>query len=56
MALFRQFDASDDTVQFLHRGCPVTPKMKKDNPEQLLEGLGQALNDAYNKLRDAGIE
>ena len=54
MSLFREFDQKDNTVQFLHKGQPVTPKMKTDDPTALLEGLGKALDAAYNKLRDAG--
>ena len=56
MALFRQFDEKDQTVQFLHKGWPVTPKMKMGDPTELLEGLGQALELAYQKLRDAGAD
>ena len=55
MALFRQFDKDDNTVQLLYKGEPVTPKMKVDDPEALLEGLSDALNTAYNKLRDANV-
>lgn len=56
MSLFREFDQKDGTVQFLYKGQPVTPKMKTDDPSALLEGLGNALNAAYNRLRDAGVD
>jgi hypothetical protein len=52
VALFRQFDEADNTVQFLYKGEPITQKMKVDDPKALLEGLSDALNTAYNKLRD----
>ena len=55
MALFRQFDEKDNTVQFLYKGEPVTQKMKVDDPKALLDGLSDALDTAYNKLRDANV-
>ena len=55
VALFRQFDKDDNTVQFTYKNEPVTPKMKVDDPNALLEGLSAALDSAYKKLRDAGV-
>ena len=54
MALFRTFDEKKRTVLFTYGGEPVTPEMKIDDPAQLLEGLSEALEEAYQKLRDAG--
>ena len=56
MALFREFDQSAGTVQLLHKGWPITPKMKVDDPKELLEGLCQALEVAYQKLHDANLD
>ncbi|MGA2897334.1 MAG: hypothetical protein ABSE27_07040 [Acidobacteriaceae bacterium] len=56
MAIFRATDEDDNTVQMLYKGLPLTPKMKKDDPHALLEGLSQALEVAYQKIRDAGID
>jgi hypothetical protein len=53
MSLFRELDQEANTVQFLYKGEPITPKIKMDDPKALIEGLGGALNTAYNKLRDA---
>ncbi len=56
MAIFREFDEKNGTVQLLHKGWPITPKMKVDDPKALLDALSNAINEAYNKLRDAGVE
>ena len=53
MALFRERNERDGTVQFLYEGWPITPKMKEEDPKALLEGLGQALETAYQQIRDA---
>jgi len=55
VALFRMFDEKDNSVQFLYKNEPVTPKMKVDDPKALLDGLSVALDAAYNKLRDADV-
>jgi hypothetical protein len=56
MALSQDFDQSAGTVQFLHKGWPITPKMKLDDPKELLDGLTQALEVAYQKLHDANLD
>ena len=54
MALFRQFDKDKGTVLFTYAGESITPEMRIDDPAQLLEGLGKALEEAYQKIRDTG--
>ena len=56
MAIFRETNEADGTVQLLYKGWPITPKMKRDDPKELLEGLSEAVELAYQKIRDAGIE
>lgn len=56
MALVREFDKGDGTVQVKYKGWPITPKMKTDDPKALLEGLSDALEKAYIKLRDGGLD
>ena len=56
MAIFRQFDESKGTVILTYKGEPITPEMKVDDPKQLLEGLSAALERAYQKIRDAGLD
>ena len=56
MAIFRQLDESKGTVVLTYKGDPITPEMKVDDPKQLLEGLSTALEKAYQKIRDAGLE
>ncbi len=56
MPFFREFDAKSGTVQFKNKGWNITPKMKVNDPKELLEGLGKALDEAYRKLRDAKID
>ncbi len=55
MALFREFDEAAGTVQMLNKGRPITPKMKLDDPKALVDGFSQALEAAYQKLRDAKL-
>jgi hypothetical protein len=55
MAINRQFDQTANTVQVTYKGWPITPKMKLDDPKQLLDGLSQALEVAYQKIRDANL-
>ena len=54
--LFTTIDEGDDTVQLHYNGVALTPKMKRDSPAELLEGLTDAVEVAYRKLRDAGVE
>jgi hypothetical protein len=54
--LFMTIDEEDDTVQLHYKGQPLTPKMKRDSPTELLEGLTDAVEAAYRKLREAGVE
>jgi hypothetical protein len=56
MAVTRVFDEAQRTVQLLYKGWPITPHMKIDNPKELLEGLSQAVEVAYQKIRDAKID
>ena len=56
MAIIREFDKDQGTVQLLYKGWPITPHMKVDDSKQLLDGLSQAVEVAYQKLRDAGID
>ncbi len=56
MALTREFDKDSGTVQLMSKGWPITPKMKMDDPAALLHGLSQALETAYIRLRDGGLE
>ncbi len=56
MALFREFDQNAGTVQLLYKGWPITPKMNVNDPKELLDGLTQALEQAYQKIRDAKLD
>lgn len=56
MAVTRLYDEAQHTVQLLYKGWPITPHMKMDNPEELLKGLSQAVEVAYQKIRDAKID
>jgi hypothetical protein len=56
MAINREFDQNANTVQLTYKGWPITPKMRLDDPKQLLDGMSQALELAYQKIRDARIE
>jgi hypothetical protein len=56
MAIVREFDESNSTVIFLYRGQPITPEINTKDPEQILAVLSLALEKAYQKLRDAGID
>jgi hypothetical protein len=55
MPFYRSFNQNDGTVQLLYEGLPITSKMKVNDAGQLLEGLSQALAEAYQKLRDANL-
>ena len=54
MALNRVFE--DGTVQMQYKGWNITPKMKVDNPQELIDGFSQALEVAYQKIRDANLD
>lgn len=56
MAVTRKFNEAQGTVQLFYKGWPITPHMKIDNPEELLNGLSQAVEVAYQKIRDAEID
>ena len=56
MSIARQFDQNKGTVVLTYGGKPLTPELKIDDPKQLLDELSKVIDDAYNKLRDAGIE
>jgi hypothetical protein len=56
MALFREFNQSKNTVTILYKGEPLTPEMSVESPTELLDGLTNALEIAYQKIRDAGLE
>jgi hypothetical protein len=56
MAVTRVFDEAQRTVQLLYKGWPITPHMKMDSPEELLNELSVALEVAYRKIRDAKID
>jgi len=55
MSVVRQFNEEAGTVYLTYKGEPITPVMKLDDPQALLDGLTAALNHAYNKLRDAKL-
>jgi hypothetical protein len=56
MAIFRQFDKEKGTVMLLYKGEPLTPEMKIDDAKQLLDVLSGVIEQAYQKLRDAGLD
>jgi hypothetical protein len=56
MAIFRTFHEAKGTVVLTYKGEPITPELKVNDPKQLLEGLSAALERAYQKIRDSGIE
>ena len=53
MAVYREFDENQGTVQLFYSGAEITPKMRWGDPNQLLKHLSKALELAYQKLRDA---
>ncbi len=55
MSIAREVDVNKGTVILKYGGKPITPELKLDDPKQLYEVLTAVINDAYNKLRDAGI-
>jgi hypothetical protein len=56
MSIHRLVDKEKGTAVLLYKGNPLTPELNSNDPKQLFEVLSQVINDAYNKLRDAGIE
>ena len=56
MSIFREIDKHKGTAVLLYKGKPLTPVLNLRDPEQVFEVLSQVINDAYNKLRDAGVE
>ena len=55
MSIQRHFDQAKNTVVLTYAGNPITPELNMNDPKQLLEVLSNVINDAYNKLRDAGL-
>lgn len=55
MAIARIIDETRGTVVLTYKGVPLTPEMDLNDPKQLLDTLSTVINNAYNKLRDAGL-
>jgi len=56
MAISREFSEAEGTVQCFYENWPITPKMKVNDPKELLDGFSQALEAAYQKIRDFPIK
>ncbi len=56
MAIVRQFDDKKGTIVLMYKGIPLTPELNVNDPKQLLEVLSQVIEQAYQKIRDAGLE
>ena len=56
MALYRHIDQDKRTAHFTYKGEPITPEFKIDDPKEIFDVLSNALERAYQKIRDAGIE
>jgi len=56
MSIFREIDKDKGTAVLLYKGKPLTPVLSLSDPKQLFEVLSEVINDAYNKLRDAGVD
>jgi hypothetical protein len=55
MAIMREFDEKTGTVVLKYGGQPITPELNPNDPKQILEVLTEVINNAYNKMRDAGL-
>jgi hypothetical protein len=55
MSIFRIIDPDKQTVILTYAGRQLTPEMDINDPAQLLDVLSRVIDDAYNKLRDAGV-
>lgn len=56
MSISRVFDEKANTVTLMYNWKPLTPPLKLDDPKQILDSLAVLLDEAYNKLIDAGVE
>lgn len=56
MAIVREFDEKKGTVVFSYNGLRISPEIDTNDPKQLLDALSLVIENAYQKLRDAGIE
>ena len=56
MSIVREFDEEKGTVVLKYKGRQLTPELNLNDPKQLFDVLSAVINDAYNKIRDAGIE
>jgi hypothetical protein len=56
MAIFRQIDKDKGTALLTYKGEPITPEFKLDDPKEIFDVLSNAIEKAYQKIRDAGIE
>jgi hypothetical protein len=52
MSIARITDSIKGTLILTYAGNPITPEMNLNEPEKVIETLTEALNHAYNKLRD----
>ena len=56
MAIFRDFNEDRRTVVIRYKGEPITPELDVNDPKQLLDVLSLVIDNAYQKLRDAGLD
>jgi hypothetical protein len=56
MSIVREFNEKKGTVVLMYKGNPLTPELDLKDPKQLFEVLSAVIDDAYNKIRDAGIK
>jgi len=56
MSIIRVASKTTGRMVITYNGDPLTPEFDPKNPEETLMVLSTALDNAYNKIRDAEIE
>jgi hypothetical protein len=55
MALYRHIDQDKRTAYITYKGEQITPEFRIDDAKEVLDVLTNALERAYQKIRDAGV-
>ena len=56
MAITREFDDTKGTVMLFYKGEPLTPELDLNDPKQILDVLSAVIEEAYRKIRAAGLD